>query len=74
MKKRVVIIGGACYMLQHRDPGFLHPEDRGLWRAIRVEWDRRLGFWKSVDDDDYMIADDLRIVAKETGWSLGRNK
>ena len=68
----VIIIDGEYYKLRQKDDGFLHPEDRGLWRAGKVEWDRKLCFWNPVDDEDYMIAENRKIVAKEYGWDLRR--
>ena len=68
----VVIIAGAYYKIRSCDSGFQHPEDKGLWRAGLVEWERRLCYWNPVDDYDYMISDDGRIMARESGWNLQR--
>jgi len=68
---RIVLINGEHYALRYRDPGILAPEDRGLWRAIKVK--RGIfGDWTPADDEDYLITDDLKIVAIEYGWNLRR--
>lgn len=75
MKNRedmIVQIGGEHYRLRYIDPGFPHPEDRGLWRAVKVQMNAA-GVWFCCDDDDYMITPDrLRITARESGWELRR--
>lgn len=70
----IIAINGNHYRLRYRDPGTLRPEDKGLWRADRVEWDRKAGRWHHVDDDDYLISDDRRIIARESGWELRREE
>lgn len=66
----VIRIDGEYYRLMYRDPGVLRPEDKGLWRALHVTWDGdRFGIH---DDDDYLLSDDRRVVARETGWDLRR--
>ena len=67
----VLLIDGSWYRARYQDPGILRPEDRGLWRCDKVKRDRN-GFWYCCDDDDYLIDDDGRIVARETGWDLRR--
>lgn len=69
----IIAVGGKHYRLKYRDPGILRPEDKGLWRADRVEWDRSAGRWRYTDDDDFLISDDCtKVVARETGWTLRR--
>ena len=70
MRSGIYKIGDAFYRLRYRDLGFIHKEDRGLWRADKVEWTGTA--WRIVDDDDYLIDDERRIVAKEVGWELRR--
>lgn len=73
MKGRVIIgADGLFYRLRCRDRGFPHPEDRGLWRADRVTWDG--DHWGFHDDDDWMLTDDGRIIAREAGWELRRER
>ena len=62
---------GHQYHLLGRDSGFLHPEDKGLWHGIRVAKNAR-GDWYPCDDDDWMLSDDLQIVAREVGWDRKR--
>lgn len=70
----IIRIGDEHYRLMYIDPGFPHPEDRFLWRAVKVEQDQ-YGFWHCCDDDDYMITPDrLRIAARESGWELRRSE
>ena len=69
-----VIIDGETYRIRCVDNGFPHPEDRGLYRAHKVTLDQ-FGRWVCCDDDDYMIDPvSCRIVAKEIGWELRREK
>ena len=69
--ERVIRIEGEYYRLQYRDPGILRPEDAGLWRALKVEWDG--DHFGIHDDDDYLIDADARcVVAREVGWDLRR--
>ena len=68
----IVSIGNEYFRLRYIDEGAVHKEDRGLWRADKVRWDH--GYWVAYDDDDWMITDDLQIVAREIGWSLRREK
>lgn len=72
MRRGVYKIGDDYYVLRYRDPGFIHIEDLGLWRADKVEWTGTA--WHIMDDDDYLIDDDRRIVAKEVGWCLRREE
>lgn len=67
----IVIINGEHYRLRGRDLGQIHPEDKGLWRAEKVKANEN-GYWYVCDDDDWMITDDLRVVAREVGWRLMR--
>ena len=67
----IIEIDGKHYRLRYRDPGILRPEDRDLWRAEMVAQDP-IGFWYVCDDDDYLITDDRRVVAREIGWDLRR--
>jgi len=69
----IVKIGTEYYDLLHRDSGFPHPEDRGLWRAVKVKLNES-GHWYCCDDDDYMITDEMQIIAIEVGWRLERIK
>ena len=68
----IIEIDGKTYRLRYRDPGILRPEDRGLWRADRVDRSTINGEWFTCDDDDYLITDDRRVVAREIGWELRR--
>ena len=68
----VIRIGGEFYRLLYRDPGILRPEDRGLWRALKVEWDG--DHWGIHDDDDYLLSENGKVVAKEIGWGLRREE
>ena len=69
-----VEIGGEFYRLLYVDDGFVHPEDRGLYRAIRVTQDQ-FGRWSAADDDDYMIDPaSFQIVAREFDWCKRREK
>lgn len=70
----IIEIEGKHYHLRYRDPGFLRPEDKGLWRATRVERSRITGDWYPCDDDDYLITNDWRVVAREIGWDLRREE
>ena len=70
----IVEIEGKHYRLRYRDNGFPHPEDKGLWRAYMIDRSTITGDWFPCDDDDYMITDDLQIVAREIGWDLRRVK
>lgn len=71
MSYRVIRIDGEFYRLLYQDPGILRPEDVGLWRALKVEWDG--DHFGIHDDDDYLIdADILCVVAREVGWDLRR--
>lgn len=70
MRSGIYKIGDAFYRLRYRDLGFIHKEDRGLWRADKVEWTGT--GWRIADDDDYLINDDRRVVAREVGWTLRR--
>ena len=66
----VILIDGSYYRILYRDPGILRPEDRGLWRALKVTWDG--DHFGIHDDDDWLITDDRRVVAREVGWELRR--
>lgn len=69
--ERVIRIEGEFYRLLYRDPGILRPEDKGLWRALKVEWDG--DHFGIHDDDDYLIdADRCCVVVREVGWGLMR--
>ena len=70
--ERVIRIEGEFYRLLYRDPGTLRPEDRGLWRALKVTWDR--DHWGFHDDDDYLLSDDGKVIAREIGWDLRREE
>ena len=70
----IVQIGDAYYRLRYRDPGILRPEDKGLWRAVRVDRSTITGEWFACDDDDYLITDDRRVVAREIGWDLRKEE
>lgn len=73
MKENTVIrLGGHHYRIRYRDHGILRPEDRGLWRALRVTWDG--DHWGIHDDDDYLITDSGEVIAREIGWDLRREK
>lgn len=66
----VIRINGEFYRLLYRDPGILRPEDKGLWRALHVTWDG--DHWGIHDDDDYLLSENGKVVAKEIGWGLKR--
>ena len=66
----VVRIDGEFYRAMYLDPGILRPEDKGLWRALHVTWDG--DHWGIHDDDDYLLSDDRKVVAREVGWDLRR--
>lgn len=68
----VIRIEGEYYRLRYRDSGFTHKEDKGLWRADKVTWDR--DHWGIHDDDDYLLSDDGKVIARETGWNLRREE
>ena len=69
----IIEIDGKHYRLRYRDPGILRPEDKGLWRAVRVDRSTITGEWFPCDDDDFMIdADARRVIAREVGWDLRR--
>ncbi len=68
----VIKVGNRFFKIKGRDNGFPHPEDKGLLRCERVEWDRKAGRWTFPDDDDYLITDDRRVAAREIGWELRR--
>ena len=70
MRRGVYKIGGEYYRIRDKDSGVHHAEDRGLWRADRVVWTGT--GWRIADDDDYLIDDERRVVARETGWELRR--
>ena len=70
MRRGVYKIDGEYYRIRRLDKGILTPENRGLWRASKVVWNGKE--FSFVDDDDYLIDDDRRIVAKEVGWCLRR--
>lgn len=70
MRSGIYKIGDAFYRLRYRDLGFIHKEDLGLWRADKVEWTGC--HWRIADDDDYLIDDERRVVARESGWCLRR--
>ena len=73
IKQMIKKINGEYYDFRCKDSGFPHAEDKGLWRASKVKLDNK-GHWFVCDDNDYIITDDMRIVAKETGWRLIRIK
>lgn len=66
----VILIDGSYYRILYRDPGTLRPEDKDLWRAWKVSWDG--DHFGIHDDDDWLITDDRRVVAREIGWDLRR--
>ncbi len=66
----VYLIAGSYYRLRYQDPGTLRPEDGGLWRAWKVTWDG--DHFGIHDDDDYLISDDGKVIAREVGWDLRR--
>lgn len=68
----VIKLGGRHYRIHYKDKGFLRPEDKGLWRALHVEWDK--DHWGIHDDDDYLITDLGEVVAREIGWDLRREE
>ena len=68
----VVRLDGTYYRAMYQDPGILRPENRGLWRALHVTWDG--DHWSVHDDDDYLLSDDRKVVAKEIGWGLRREE
>lgn len=70
MRPGVYKIDGCYYKLGYKDPGIFHSENKGLWRAIKVEW--RTDHWHILDDLDYLITDDRRLVAVEIGWERRR--
>ena len=70
MRRGVYKIDGEYYRIRDKDSGVHHAEDRGLWRADKVEWTGT--GWREVDDDDYLIDGYRRVVAKEVGWYLRR--
>ena len=70
MRRGVYKIDGEYYRIRRLDKGILTPENRGLWRASKVVWNGTE--FSFIDDDDYLIDDDRRIVAKEVGWTLRR--
>lgn len=70
----IIEIDGKHYRLRYRDPGILRPEDKGLWRADMVDQSIITGDWFPCDDDDYLITDDRRVVAREVGWDLRREE
>jgi len=74
MKEGIVIKAkdGKFYRIRYRDTGFFHSEDKGLWRADRVEWDK--DHFGVHDDGDYMITDSGQVIAREVGWSLQREE
>lgn len=70
----IIQIGPDHFDLRYIDPGILRPEDRGLWRANRISRNAA-GDWFVCDDDDYLIdSSRTRVIAKETGWDLRREK
>ena len=73
MKENTVIkaADGRFYRIRYKDSG-LRPEDRGLWRALHVEWDG--DHWGIHDDDDYLLTDTGDVVAREVGWGLRREE
>ena len=48
MRSGIYKIDDAFYRLRYRDLGFIHKEDRGLWRADKVEWTGTA--WRIVDE------------------------
>jgi hypothetical protein len=70
----IIEIDGKYYRLRYRDLGILRPEDKGLWRANRVDRSSITGEWYPCDDDDFLITDDWRVVARENGWDLRREE
>ena len=75
MKPNTVIrIGSQYYRLRYKDTGFPHPDDKGLWRALKVEWDPVKGEFGCHDDDDWMISEDKLVIAREVGWDCRRFK
>lgn len=74
MKDNTVIKAkdGNFYRIRYRDSGFVHAEDKGLWRALRVTWDG--DHFGIHDDDDYLLTDQGEVVAREIGWGLRRKE
>ena len=74
MKEGTVIKAkdGCYYRILRKDSGFVHKEDLGLWRALRVTWDG--DHFGIHDDDDYMLTDQGEVIAREIGWGLRREK
>lgn len=68
---RIVEIDGRFYCLRYKDPGVMRVEDKGLWRAVSVQKDSH-GRWFCNDDDDYLINDEMKVVAIESGWNMRR--
>ena len=71
--KLIAEINGEYYMLRYKDRGELCPADKGLWRSIKV-WRNQFGNWVCCDDDDWLIDRNGKIVAREIGWDLRREK
>lgn len=70
----ILLIGTDYYNLRYIDRGFLYAEDRGLWRSHKVK-KNSAGDWFCCDDDDYMIDIEKRkVMAREIGWDLRREK
>ena len=70
----IIEIEGKFYRIRYRDPGILRPEDKGLWRADRVDRSTINGEWYVCDDDDFLIDDNGKVVAREIGWELRREE
>ncbi len=67
----VIWIEGEFYRLRYIDSGVLRPEDRDLWRCLKVTWDG--DHFGVHDDDDWLIdMENRKVVARETGWDLRR--
>ena len=67
----IIRIVDSYYRARYKDPGVLRPEDKGLIRCHKVKQDWN-GEWFCCDDDDYLVDENGKIVARETGWDLRR--
>lgn len=65
----IIQIGADYYRVRGIDPGILRPEDKGLRRCHKVKQDWN-GNWYCCDDDDYLVDDEGKIVAKESENSV----
>ena len=74
MKENTVVKAkdGCYYKVRYRDSGFVHKEDKGLWRCLKVDWDG--DHFGTHDDDDWMLDNEGNVLAHEIGWDLRRVK